>query len=161
MGASGWSYFVPYQPAIQQALDDLRQDVFQRKAYYRAFNAVQILREPWTIEEAIAWNGEDGTHSILDVDRVVGSLPPKLDWSSYAIDPQAWQDTFLARLGTVSPLTTAQLLRIFWTTQPTHDLIVQRAANLWPLRDRDEGLYIIVYQDDLPIEIYFAGFSGD
>jgi hypothetical protein len=30
MGASGWRYFVPYQPDIQQALQELREDVFKR-----------------------------------------------------------------------------------------------------------------------------------
>jgi len=35
MGASGWSYFVPYQPDIQKALQELREVVFQRGGYYR------------------------------------------------------------------------------------------------------------------------------
>jgi hypothetical protein len=35
MGASGWSYFVPYQSDIEQALQELRQAVFERGAYYK------------------------------------------------------------------------------------------------------------------------------
>src|SRR5258708_1950400 len=33
MGATGWSYFVPYQADAEQALQDLRKDVFSRRAY--------------------------------------------------------------------------------------------------------------------------------
>jgi len=33
MGATGWHYFVPYQSDVNQALQDLRNDVFSRKDY--------------------------------------------------------------------------------------------------------------------------------
>lgn len=33
MGASGWTYFVPYQDDAEQALRQLRSDVFARRAY--------------------------------------------------------------------------------------------------------------------------------
>ena len=33
MGATGWDYFVPYQPDISAALQRLREDVFARGDY--------------------------------------------------------------------------------------------------------------------------------
>ena len=33
MGASGWTYFVPYQDDAEQALRELRADVFAKRAY--------------------------------------------------------------------------------------------------------------------------------
>lgn len=34
MGASGWTYFVPYQPDITKALNELREQVFRDGKYY-------------------------------------------------------------------------------------------------------------------------------
>ena len=36
MGASGWSYFVPYQPDLQAALDALRAQVLADGDYWWA-----------------------------------------------------------------------------------------------------------------------------
>ena len=33
MGASGWHYFVAYQPDIDKALQELRVDVFKKGEY--------------------------------------------------------------------------------------------------------------------------------
>ncbi len=33
MGATGWAYFVPYRPDAERALQELREDVFTRRAY--------------------------------------------------------------------------------------------------------------------------------
>ncbi|MFG3302868.1 hypothetical protein [Micromonospora chersina] len=35
MGASGWSYSVAYQPYVTAALEQSRQDAYDRSAYYR------------------------------------------------------------------------------------------------------------------------------
>jgi hypothetical protein len=35
MGASGWAYFVPFQVDIAKALQQLRDEVFQRGDYFR------------------------------------------------------------------------------------------------------------------------------
>jgi hypothetical protein len=36
MGASGWSYKVPFQSDINKALQELRQKVFEAGDYYKA-----------------------------------------------------------------------------------------------------------------------------
>jgi hypothetical protein len=202
MGASGWEYFVPYQADIQQALQALREDVFRRGEYYqrppywrgitfeeylppdsdldeaelatyrREFDRLQQLQEPTTIEALRAWNGESGTHSILDVDTVVSqpaATPLHVRMQQFyqehgvplPIDTEALISEIAERGGTVSPLAPEQLEAIFHTTTPTRELIEQKRELLFDLRDRDEGLYIIVYAASVPSEIYFAGFSGD
>jgi hypothetical protein len=164
MGASQWAYAVPYQPDIETTLQDLRQKIFRSGNYYtRAAFTQRLLNEvpnlpmgvrlreqlslrrlrrqpaPQSIEALIQMNGEEGTHSILDIQAVSAT----------------------AQFGTVSPLTDQQLLTIFSTTTPTREMVTDKLDQCCELRRRWEGLYIITYQDERPSEICFAGFSGD
>jgi hypothetical protein len=177
MGASGWYYFVPYQPDIQAALDTLRQQVFENRDYHLrrpywleikddeayikelfAFwheekwneERAQEIRDelarfralgdkPKTIAEAIEWNAEDGTHSILDIDRISDHV----------------------ELFAIAPLSSSELIEIFGTERPTHEMIIEYEDIVMDLRRNAEGTYIIIYKDDQPDEIFFAGFSGD
>ena len=92
MGASEWKYLVPYQPNLNRALQELRQQEFERGVYFRATAfydplladqpeeiQAKILEEiawsqsrpqPRTIAEVLEQSGEEGTHSILDIERV-------------------------------------------------------------------------------------------
>ena len=199
MGASSWAYFVPYQPNIHQALSELRNAVFQSGNYYqrepywrgmsfaeyappelglskqdqrtarKAFDRLQQLQTPTTIDELLEWNGEEGTHSILDVHIVViePALPP---WKEFmreyyqehgTLPPPRDTTESMKRFGTVSPLTESQLLAVCGTTKPTRQQVEQKQTQLEKLRERGEGLYIVVYANDNPTEIYFTGFSGD
>jgi hypothetical protein len=165
MGASGWSYFVPYRAEINAALQELREQVFRKGEYYRVapywkerkeedyagypeerrrllverLREKQSLAEPTTIESLLKWNGEEGTHSILDVDRVTAEPEP----------------------GSVSPLKDQELLDIFGTLAPTRELIEQKSAEIQLLRRRGTGTWIAVYRGDTPVEIFFGGYSGD
>jgi hypothetical protein len=102
MGATGWTYFTPYQENLETALQQLRQQVFEEGKYK---GTVAELYEHWdymagtgtlsekvqkdfemelarlesmppstTIEEAIAVIGFGGTYSILDIRNI--SLAP-------------------------------------------------------------------------------------
>lgn len=169
MGASEWRYFVPYQSNIDQAFQALRQSVFEqhgedlridpdwlvtfedflppdpdftdedRAAYFEEWQRLQALPEPTTIEELLEWNGAEGTGSILDMFRV-STLPKAF---------------------TVSPLTERQLLKLFGTTTPTHAQVDQARDQYHQLRERSSGLYVVVYRDGKPDEIFFSGWSGD
>jgi hypothetical protein len=201
MGASGWEYFVPYQPNIQQALDALHHAVFARGEFYqrepfwrtmtideyappmdeldeeeremfrRDFERLQQLHEPTTIEELIEWNGEAGTHSILDVHTVVTEPAPlpmlhamSLYYQEHGVYPEIGineHEELLRRIGTVSPLSEQQLQVLFGTTTPTHTMIEDQHTDLSEFRERNEGLYIVVYENEQPHEVFFAGFSGD
>lgn len=204
MGASEWRYFTPYQPDIQQALQQLRENVYRQGRYYmrpafwrtmtfeeylppdpdltendrayyfESFQNLQALKEPTSIETLIEWNGEEGTHSILDMDEVVDRpLEPATlkEWQRDFCPPGEGQwpaileymnsDEFRNRYGKVYPLLERQLLDLFNTLQPTHQKIEEMRFEIGQMRDHGVGLYIIVYRDGEPEEIYFSGFSGD
>jgi hypothetical protein len=175
MGASGWNYFVPYQPDIFKALQELREAVFQRGEYYQRdpywkdmtfeeflppdlglseedradylveFQELQALPEPTSIETLIQWNGEEGTHSIIDI---------------YEIAPTS-------SFGVAAPLSSEELKSFFGTDKPTREIIESKETALVEFlqremgRYRGEGTYIIVYKADEADEICFAGYSGD
>jgi hypothetical protein len=199
MGASGWSYFVPYEDDIQLALNKLREAVFRSGNYpvRPAFQAGDMtfddfvppdateeereeFREQYgdwqqevqpesfaSIDELLNWNGEEGTHSILDVHTVI-TTPlehPTIElWERAAgrkLDMQRMIELLRERIGKVYPLSEKQLFTLFGTVQPTHEMVAKSLYQLQDLRDRGVGLYVIVYKNDLPTEILFAGYSGD
>jgi len=181
MGSSGWSYFTPYQEDIAQALQELRQRVFEAGDYqqYWLYNEVpdevfeeldelepqewrqpgqQLLEAfahvlerkhisaelppvPQTINEVLERNGLDGTHSILDIDHI-------------ASQPEA---------RAASPLPHETLLNLFGIERPTRAMIEEGVAanSVYGELPTWQAVYIIVYQDDSPSEIFFSGFSGD
>jgi hypothetical protein len=169
MGASGWRYYAPYQSDINQALQELRNAVFESGDYYTdaAFAeamdedevakylppdfvdqfkaALHSLRsksnsqKPSSIAELLEMNGESGTHCILDIEGI-------------SSEPQ---------FGMATPLINSQLQSFFGTDQPNRDMIEQKFEEIMQFRQRWEATYIIVYEDGKPTEIYFTGYSGD
>lgn len=160
MGASGWAYYVPYQSDINKALQELRQEVFEKKQYYNPMEVLlsmpeelrgryfdedeldifdSIPTEPTTVEELLEINGEHVTHSIIDITEVSSQ----------------------SHFGTVSSLSQQELEILFGTNRPTKNMIEQQKNKLMNLREGWQGVYVIVYEDEKPSEIYFTGFSGD
>ena len=132
MGAQTWEYFVPYQSSVESALEDLRQKVFASGQ----FNRSEL--NPATIEEAVENAQEDGTRSILDI-------------SSVSDSPD---------FCTVCPLSAAELKRLFGTTEPTHEMIVNN-LDFFEDIERGQGVYIIVFKGGKPAEYFFGGYSFD
>ena len=132
MGAEPWDYFVTYEPNIQTALDKLRQREFAAGR----FRGSEL--NPTSIREAFENMDADGTASILDIERVS-------DEADY---------------GAVCPLSSSELTRYFGTDKPTRDQITTN-MDYYEDIERGQGIYIIVYKDDKPSEIFFAGYSFD
>jgi hypothetical protein len=183
MGATGWSYFVPYQEDVDKALQKLREEIFKEGQYQKPYEpsgkeletAKSLLaslsldpqrtrkdldallalsealtgprkrrRAPKTIKQLLKQSEDSGTHSILDIERV--STTPSF--------------------GAIAPLSGQQLMEIFGTEQPTRAKVEKWSARIdppdaEPLYRRWQGIYIIVYRDSQPDEIYFEGCSGD
>lgn len=148
MGASGWSYFVEYQPDLQAALDDLRRhvldtgDYWWAKPYELGTAASDFPDRPRTEEEL--WSDETvqecGTHSILDVSDVVTKLGD-------------------AGFGTVRPVTEAEALERAGVAKLTRD-------HLEAIQDlhgeRWTGRCAVLHdQAGSAKEIFFWGISGD
>ena len=167
MGASGWTYFVPYQADISEALQQLREEVFHQGGYFKPqqfygslLDDQQVLQElppevrefliadvrkrrsqsePSSIEELLEMNGESGTHSILDIQEV--SSEPAF--------------------GAVAPLTNEQLVELFGTEKAIRSMVREKLSELQSLRSSWQGTYIVLYKDGILDEILFIGSSGD
>ncbi len=79
MGASEWDYYVPYQEDLDAALQELRREVFEAGDYYWVNGDKWLAKDsteplPRSLDEL--WDDElvqeAGTHSILDIVRVLG-----------------------------------------------------------------------------------------
>jgi hypothetical protein len=132
MGAEPWDYFVPYEANIQSALDRLREREF-RAGRFRGSEM-----RPVSIEDAVIAMDADGTASILDIDHV-------------ADEPE-----FCA----VAPVPADRLIEHFGTDRPTREM-VEQGEDLFEDIERGQGVYIVVYKDGAPSELYFAGYSFD
>jgi hypothetical protein len=148
VGASGWDYYVPYQPDLQKALEELSRRVFDEGDYWWAVpyeygkSAADFPNRPRTEEELWAAEivQESGTHSILDMSHVlVGREKPDF--------------------GTVQPVTEAEAVERVGVAKLTR----AHVGALKPLAEqRWFGRCAVLHDaDGEPAEIYFWGFSGD
>jgi hypothetical protein len=147
MGASPYEYFVPYQRDIPAALEALRQREFRAGRYNPAVDFPVFPVGPRSpspgaqhasIDEAMEDADADGTRSILDLDHV-------------AEEPD---------YGAVVPLDPGVLQALYGTTQPTRAMIERNMEFLEDV-ERGQGVYIVVYKDGQPDELFFAGYSYD
>lgn len=148
MGGHPYWYFVPYENDVQHALDTLREREFKAGRYHPVipflkFGSPDFLKQQpgarhRDIDDAMNAAAEDGTRSILDVSRV----GEKTDYGVAALVPNA------------------QLREWFGTERPTRDML-EDANDLFESIDRGRCVYVVVYEDDRPKELFFAGYSYD
>ena len=146
MGAESWTYYVPYQENLEQAFQDLRQRVMDTGDYEIPEN-YKDAPLPQTIEEVWRRCAEEGagTYSILDM-------------ASLSTDPNATET------GLVQPLSSQDLRELFGGEKPTRAEVEATFEEGWfwdKVRTNWGGLYVIIYQNNDPYELVFAGFSGD
>ncbi|MFJ5267289.1 hypothetical protein [Streptomyces sp. NPDC088358] len=147
MGASGWDYYVPYQEDLNAALRQLRREVFEAGDYYWVNGGdwrPEGEREarPRSLEEL--WEDElvreAGTHSILDIFRVVG--------------PDDTPD-----YNTVEPVTAEEARELLGTDRLTRAHV--KGSDVFP-RSRWIGRCAVLHDaEGNPQEIRFWGHSGD
>jgi hypothetical protein len=146
MGAHPWFYLVRYETDVARCLEALRQREFAAGRYNPAEPfprfPVDLRHEPGakhaSIAAARAAASASGTRSILDMTRV-----------SAAPDFAA-----------VAPLDEAELMDLFGAVKPTA-ADIEASAALFDQIERGHGLYIVVYENDAPSQIFFAGCSYD
>jgi len=147
VGGESWFYFVPYQADINRALQALRVREFKAGRYNPATPFLEFPvdaaspgsgAQHSSIEDAIEDADADGTRSILDMERV-------------AEEPD---------YGAVTPMAEEDLVNLFGTSKPTREMI-EANDELFELLERGQGVYVVVYRDGAPAEIFFAGYSFD
>jgi hypothetical protein len=146
MGAGPWFYFVPYEKDITKSLETLREREFKAGRYSPSepfpHFPVDLRHQPGckhaSIDAARAAAGASGTRSILDMIRVAAAPD----------------------FGTVAPLDEAEIMDLFGAAKPTAADIARSDA-LFDHIERGQGLYVVVYENGAPSQIYFAGYSYD
>src|SRR5262249_44951519 len=140
-------YFVKYQPDVENALNELREQEFRAGRYNPVIRFLQFPISPnspapgpqhASIEDAFADAAEDGTRSILDIFAV-------------AEEPE---------FGTAAPLSKDVLQELYGTTQPTREMIEQN-MDFFDDLERGHSVYTVAYKDEKPDELFFAGYSFD
>lgn len=97
--------------------------------------------DPISIDEALTWAMESGTHSILDLVGGVASAP-----------------TF----GVAAPVSGDDLVALFGTDRPSEAQVEARLDALDELAGgRWQAVYLAGFTDDQPTALYFVGSSGD
>ncbi|MET3423770.1 hypothetical protein BJ973_002982 [Actinoplanes tereljensis] len=173
MGASGWDYYVPYQPDRYAAFVGLRQQVFESGEFWWAVagedgkmardypNRPQTEDELWA-EETVRLAG---THSILDMYRVLDDGDkPNYGWLPYSYETF---EEYMALVkehgnpeyGIIVPLSEQEAMEAAGTAQLTNDH-VEKITDLAKYR----GIGRCATLHDAygrPAELYFWGYSGD
>lgn len=131
-----YGYKSSHRGFAQKLLEELANVLAQKHV------SVELPEPPQTIEELLQRTDSDGTHTILDIERVAKQ-------PGYRI---------------ATPLSRAELLAVFGTEQPTHEMVetsLEEHGGLEHMRSRWEAVYFTVYKDGVPDEICFSGHSGD
>ncbi|MER7464530.1 hypothetical protein [Streptomyces sp. NPDC097981] len=150
MGASDWDYVTDYEGSVEESLTALQARVFVEE--FGEIGDYPDLAALWTDHEFM---GTQGTHTILDVVRVVPG-PDEVD-------------------GAVRPLAADRLLHHFGTDRPTvaqYEEALARAGRAMNHQEYAEslsaeadlrwsGLYVLLYTGDEPTHVGFHGSSGD
>ena len=147
MGAHAYWYVVKYNPDIDAALRELREREFAAGRYNPVMPFILFPITPNSpalgpghdsIEEALEDAAEEGTRSILDLDHV-------------ADEPD---------FGAVAPLGEEAMREHFGTTTPTRET-VERNDDFFDDIERGQGVYVVLYKNGAPDELFFAGYSYD
>jgi len=153
MGAEPYWYIVPYEADIETALQKLRQREFQAGRYYPVtpFPEFPVDLEAPTaapphrsIKEVMEGADENGTRSILDIEHA----------ASAPFDDGQMQ--FCAAF----PLADSDLVDLFGIARPTRGMVESNDA-MWDRINRGSAIYVILFDNDKPSEILFAGYSFD
>ena len=147
MGGHAYWYFVPYEQDAQAALDKLRAREFAAGRYNPAirylefgepeFSSQRPAQRYPSIRAAIDATAEEGTRSILDIERI-GTKPG---------------------YGVASPLAAKRLIELYATDRPTHAMVDDH--EFFADIERGQCVYVVVYAEGKPSELFFAGYSYD
>ncbi|WP_238013421.1 hypothetical protein KZZ52_23835 [Dactylosporangium sp. AC04546] len=176
MGASQWSWQVPYEPDIAAALERARQETYDQGQFYRQppneqarsmteeeFVAADIaymrasMAEAFgddvgEIDDAMARASWHAAHvDVRDPDSLLESQPFSRTHSVIDMSPSS-----------ISPVPDDELQALFATLRPTPDAVEAAIADRSLTGYvRDHGRYVVTYTDGSPSTIVFVGHSGD
>jgi hypothetical protein len=150
MGATSWQHIRTFSGDVDRTLDQLRRDVFASRAFYLADepalvatsgdgSTVACLDRPSSIEDALRWNGDEGTHSVLDITEGVAMHASPHAVS--ALEPDAMRRSF----GSVHPT----LFEVLMTDFDAADVCEPGGAG-----------YFVIAEPGEPALVVFVGCTG-
>lgn len=188
MGANPYCYFTEFSTDVPRALELLRLAEFKAGRYEPCFlektdkYLFEIDFAPRdtfpapgnchdSIEEVYEYLDEAGSNSILDILRSTDEPFPPLDGA-------ASPEEMFARMNASAPLAEDDLIDIFGHLKPTRQEISDILLNpgtdgpddidihhkqdiFWSLMDRGQCRHIILYSNEKPDQVFFAGLSFD
>ncbi len=132
MGSEAYIWITKYEESLAKALKTAREETFAAGKFLGA------EKHPMSIEEALKYNPEEGTGSLLDI-RSVSNIPE-----------------FLC----VNWLSSDELLEFFHTKQPKIE-DVKGCQALWNSIGRGEARAITFFEKGKPAKICFAAYTID
>ena len=147
MGAYAYWYLIPYEENLNDALDKLRMREFKAGRYnpvipFPKFPITEESESPGPlhtdINQPLNETEYDGTRSILDL-----------------ITVSEEDDFCTARIPSKK-----ELIKYFGTDKPDIQAI-ESNPNFFEIIERGKGLCIVVYENETPKDIFFAGYSFD
>ncbi|MET0417989.1 MAG: hypothetical protein ABW022_18420 [Actinoplanes sp.] len=179
MGASEWNRRVPYQPDIDAALRQAREDAYRDGDYYRTeadTRARQVSEQEYIAAERAFIAQEYGEDEAADMDDSQACAV----WRAAQVDVTG-PDTLLASqpfsgthsvidmsgvddepgFGVVAPLPGDDLRSWFGTLRPSTAAVERALGEGLSGFARWQGAYTIGYAGDQPEVIFFFGWSGD
>jgi hypothetical protein len=149
MGGHPYWYFAPYDVNAQRALDALRKREFEAGRYSPVVRFLDFEEPAYSntrpgpkhrsIAEAVRAAADEGTRSILDIERV---------------GTQAGH-------GVAAPVDVSELRDMWGTDKPTRAVVDARKDEILGDLDRGDCVYLVIYDEDRPSEFFFAGYSYD
>ncbi|MGH4035305.1 hypothetical protein ACQB60_41100 [Actinomycetota bacterium Odt1-20B] len=157
MGASGWDYVTGYDGDVEAAVAILQARVFQEE--YGDDGRYRSLEDLYEDEELM---GTEGTHTILDIDRVIDTDAPPTR-------------SCIADYGTLRPLALDRVMHHFGTHHPSVKQYEELAAAAHEAASHEEyeqsllgecqmrwtGYYVVLFSGGGPTHLGIFGFSGD
>jgi hypothetical protein len=180
MGGNPWHSFTRYQPDINAALQNLREQEFRAGRYGFDYWANQTMTSLESIGATFPTILERNNQK-LSADELIekhGSVSAAIeailnetapDGTTSILDIEYISD--IPQPSAACPLSENELQEIFKTVEPKREQIEAILIHetepadgwevFWESIERGEGRYIIVYQEGQPTEIFFAGYSFD
>jgi hypothetical protein len=162
VGASGWDHRVPFAGSVEASLVAIQEQVlaagdfiwpFENDDPFYTDDDDDALAKPASLaalalakENEEFW--EEGTHSILDVERV-------------------WTSGEESDFGAIRPLGASELIEAFGADKPSaaaFERVYERGGGGvlgHMLGQKWSGRSLVIFDDDVPVEVYFWGWSGD
>lgn len=172
MGASGWSYFVPYRSDVKKAFVDLKESIFRSKDYYDPyarynddFSFEEFLPKGINLTEDLKRIFRIEFENVLKAKKTVAATIEELllkngeSGTHSILDIREISDSDdRNKSGRISD---TDLQSIFSTLTPSKKQVEDNQMDIQTYRGRWMCTYVIVYENDKPTELFFTGYSGD